>query len=127
MAVRVSGAEVKEIMDTDLTDSELDPFITTANALVNDRLQGKLGTELLTQVELYLAAHFASLKDQRIQQESQGNVSTTFQGKTGMGLNFTHYGQMALSLDSSGTLAKLGKRKASLTFMESNHGRHYEH
>ena len=114
---RTTTTEVKAILDTDLTD--LDAFILPAGQLV-DRVaaaDSSLAAAILEEIECWLAAHFASMRDQRAAKSTIGPTSFTYEGKTGMGLEFTRYGQMALLLDSTGTLVKLGKQllKASVT------------
>lgn len=113
MALRVTDDEVKEIIDTSL--SSLTPFITVAEQQV-DRISG-LGTAVLKEIERWLAAHFVAIRDKRTSKDNVGDSSHTYEGKTGMGLEFTRYGQMAKLLDTTGTLAKLGLRKAALTYL----------
>ena len=55
------------------------------------------------------------MRDPRAAKSTIGPTSFTYEGKTGMGLEFTRYGQMALLLDSTGTLKKSGMLKASLS------------
>jgi hypothetical protein len=106
MANRTTATAVKVILDTDLTDAQITAFITTANALVDDQLLNKgLSSTILTEIEKWLAAHLASIRDQRVSRESIGDeYSATYQGKTDMGLEATLYGQTALALDTTGTL-----------------------
>lgn len=113
MAVRVTNDEVKVVIDTSLTD--LTAFILVASQQV-DRISG-LGTAVLKEIERWLAAHFVSIRDKRTSKDNVGDSSHTYEGKTGMGLEFTRYGQQAKLLDTTGTLAKLGLRKAALTYL----------
>ena len=113
---RVTDAEVKEIIDTSLSD--LSPFITVASQQV-DRIAdlNLLGSDELKEIERWLAAHFVAIRDKRTAKDNVGDSSHTYEGKTGMGLDFTRYGQMAKLLDTTGTLAKIGMRKAALTYL----------
>jgi hypothetical protein len=105
---RTTDTAVFEIIDTTLTD--IDTFITTANLYVTDVLgDAGLSDERLEEIERYLTAHFLSLRDQRVQTEKVDVLSVTYQGKTGMYLESTQYGQMAIMLDTSGTLSKIAK------------------
>lgn len=113
MAVRVTDDEVKEIIDTSLSD--LTVFILVASQQV-DRISG-LGTAVLKEIERWLAAHFVAIRDKRTSKDNVLDSSHTYEGKTGMGLEFTRYGQQAKLLDTTGTLAKLGLRKAALTYL----------
>ena len=113
---RVTDAEVKQIIDT--TISDVSPFITVASLQV-DRIaaKGVLGTAELKEIERWLSAHFIAIRDKRTIKDTVGDTSHTYEGKTDMGLNFTRYGQQALLLDTTGTLAESGKRKATVTYL----------
>ena len=115
---RTTDTAVFEIIETTLTD--IDTFITTANIFVTAYLgDAGLSDTLLEEIERYITAHFLSVKDQRVQAEKIDVLSFTYQGKTGMGLDSTFYGQTAQMLDTSGTLADMAKngvpRSASMT------------
>lgn len=107
---RTTDAAVQEIITLNvLTDTA--PFITTANLLVTTHLgTSGLSSDLLTQIEKYLAAHLVALHPDERQLKSQklGDATDTFGGEFGKNLEFTQYGQMVKMLDSTGTLAGLG-------------------
>jgi hypothetical protein len=63
------------------------------------------------QIEALIAAHMYSMMDQIRASKGTAGANATFQGQTGMRLEFSKYGQMALLLDMSGTLEALDKRK----------------
>jgi hypothetical protein len=112
MATRVTDDEVHEIMDLD-SGFDTTPHIKAANLLVTDMLASKgLSADLMKEVERWLAAHFAAMTEQTVAQEGIGDARAVYEGKTGMGLQFTRYGQQVMVLDHSGTLANLGKRVA---------------
>lgn len=69
---RVTPTEVKAIIDTDLADPIVQTWIDAASAVVDDNA-GCMGSveTLLTQVELYLSAHFLALLD-----PSEGGIVT---------------------------------------------------
>lgn len=110
--------DLKEILEVppDVLDTSLQRFLDTANLVVTEDLAGKgLSTARLTQIELYLAAHFALNLTERgglvssRQLDSQDNY-TSFSplGNSGIGgLKLTRYGQQALVLDTSGTLQRM--------------------
>ena len=112
---------MKKILETSLSDGTTDQadndllgFLTSANAFVTAHLGSvspPLGDDLLTEIEKWVAAHFvASTREQQASEVGAGDgVESTFQGKTGMGLTATFYGQNAVSLDTSGVLANLAK------------------
>ncbi len=115
---RVNAYEVKEIIDTDLSDIQINNFINAAHLLVVqiDLAGVGLAELLLKEIERWLAAHFLAIRDQRVQKESVGGEwSAEYQGKTDMGLKSTTYGQQALALDTSGKLAALGQKAAGFT------------
>ena len=112
MANRVTGAEVKEIINTSLTTSEVTPFITAANQIVTSKLGGQgVTSNSLKEVERWLSAHFVAIRSQDsvAKAEKTGEASVTRHGKTEMGLDFTPYGQQAKLLDPTGRLNSAGK------------------
>ena len=116
MADRVTTAEVKAIIDTDLTD--LSVFITAADQLVDQVAvaDSSLAAASLKEISRWLSAHFTAIRDQQASKSTVGPTSYTYWGKTAMGFEFTAYGQQALLLDTTGTLVKLSKHllKASV-------------
>lgn len=110
---RVTAADVEEIYEN--TDSiELTAFIDAANALVTDVLgSSSLGSALLKEVERWLAAHLVTIRDKRFAEVKIGGADAKFEGKYGLGLDHTSYGQQVLVLDTTGNFAKLGKPRAS--------------
>jgi len=119
MAVRVSISEVKNIYSrTALSDTDIQAAITLANVLVDERVKGESGLNdtLLKEIERLLAAHFATVNEERggLSQESKGDSSESYRGTAGTSIRSTRYGQQAIMLDPSGTLAKLGGRVARI-------------
>lgn len=121
MAIRVKVPELKDIFETDLTNSQLEQFIKGASLLIDEELgNAGLSADRLKQIELYLSAHLASLNDPRMESEDYaGEYKFKVQGKTGMNLDATYYGQMAKFFDSTGTLDKLAEnpKKATITVL----------
>lgn len=109
-----SADDVRRVAErTDLSDDEVEGFIATANVLVED-LQGKgLSAGRIDQITLYLAAHFLILTKEKgnitVEQAGQGPARTEYKGVGNSGeeygLSMTRFGQQALMLDKSGTLA----------------------
>lgn len=114
-AARATLEAVQDILDTALENPFLAAFINAAHAIVEDRLTGKgLSESILTQIEVWLAAHLATARDQQAESEDiAGEYKVKYQGKYDLGLNGSKYGQMVLLLDSSGTLASAGLKRAS--------------
>lgn len=125
MTARTTPAKVISILDSNYDgETLLDPKIEVASVLV-DKVVACMSRKGLTahdattleMIERYLAAHLYLFHDKVMQSESKGRASGSFQGQTGMGLQSTDYGQMAITLDDSGCLQQLdlGKGpKASL-------------
>lgn len=107
MAQRVYDNEVKEIVDTVL---DTQPFIETASLLVDEELVSSgHSAARLRQIELYLSAHFVTIRDPQFQQLRGEKQSVSFHlGDLGQGLKSTAYGQQVLLLDTSGILAQVG-------------------
>lgn len=112
---RVTEIEVLSIMDNDLGESEISPFIISANVFVTQHLGGKLSDSVLKEIERWVAAHMvASTKDRQIKDTGADNAYIKYTGYWSEGLNGTSYGQMAIALDATGTLAILAKGKRGI-------------
>lgn len=88
-------------------------YINAAVAVVTDKLTGKgLSESILTQIEIFLAAHFATLAVERggLKKETAGDSSQSYQtiSEKFKGFTSTRFGQQAITLDTSGTLAADG-------------------
>lgn len=119
MAVRVTASEVKEIMDTTLSDVIVGAYITSANTLVNSVL-GTGATDLLKEIERWLTAHMIAVtRERQAQKEGAGGAYIEYTGKYGQDLSSTSYGQMAMALDTTGALAGLAGKSASITAIKS--------
>lgn len=109
---RVTEAEVKKIISTTLTDEEVTPFLSSANVLITDVLTDEgYGDATLKEIEKWLAAHFVAIRDPQVAKEKIGDVDAAYQGKTGLGLNHTSYGQQVMILDHHGKLAEIAQSK----------------
>lgn len=114
-AARVNAEQVRDIISTTLSESQINAFINTAHQVVEQRLNGKQIPEaLLAEIELWLAAHFLSMRDPRKKQVKVDDMAVTYQGETGVGLEATSYGQQAVALDPTGTLATARFKRAIL-------------
>lgn len=111
MAVRTTAVAVQAILlnqyDTVDTPS-LTAFIDSAAIIIKRVIAchapSTLDEEDLEVIERWLAAHLYAHADQLMSSKSTADASASFQGKTGMGLNSTQYGQTAMDLDASGCL-----------------------
>jgi hypothetical protein len=123
MAVRTTAAAVKAILkNSQLETTTVDVFITAASALVDNKLgtDTTLGSTLLTEIEKWLAAHMiASTLERTTSKEKVGDVSVEYTGKWEKNLESTPYGQMVVTLDTTGTMAALGRKSARIIAIES--------
>lgn len=103
---RTNIDDLKSIIETDLTDTILDQYISGANIFVTELLTDKgLADETLQEIERWIAAHMiASTRERMGKEEEAGGARIEYLGKYGAGLSSTPYGQMAIQLDASGTL-----------------------
>lgn len=102
---RVDDAGVKTILATSIDTT---PFIQTATLMVDTYLlNAGLSADLLTEIERWLAAHFACIRDPRLRESRADTVSVvTERGQAGTGLQATSYGQQVAMLDPTGNLER---------------------
>ena len=115
--MRTTVDNVEAIADID-SGISLTPFIEVANALVTEVCAAAVKTDgtlwhdatRLELIERWLAAHFYHIRDPKASREEVDEVSATYRSIVEIGLNNTHYGQMAMIIDTSGALARLAKK-----------------
>lgn len=101
----VTEADVLAIMDTSLTESDLVPFLTAADAIVTANLSAStLSTTVLDLIRTYLAAHLACVKSPFAIRKKMDIAEDTYGYKGGKGLDATPYGETVKMLDSTGVL-----------------------
>lgn len=113
----VGPDDVRDLIETALTDDQITAFIESAHSIIETRLQVSscdMSEAELTKVELWLSAHFVAMRERQLSSTKLGDASDSFMGQAGMGLDFTQYGQTAKLMDRCGILANLGKARASL-------------
>lgn len=122
MATRVTPTEVKAIVATTLDDPVVQVWIDAANSVVNENTACIGGDDaLLTQVELYLSAHFIALVDpgldrSRVSKEKTEELETDYNVTKLMGnVNDTVYGTTANML-SKGCLTNANQAIATVDF-----------
>lgn len=115
---RVTPTEVKEIIDTQLTDPRIEVFIIGASKLVDNTLVGKgLDEDTLKEIERWLAAHnVAATHERQAIHEKAGPAEQRFSDIFGQGLLSTTWGQMAISLDTTGTLQDIAHHRREIKF-----------
>lgn len=107
---RTTDADVRAVIPTD-EDVSMAPFIANASVLT-DRVETTATANGVTMtsaeykfIETYLAAHLYALRYPQATQKKAGRSSVKYEGKYGVGLEATRWGQTAITLDISGTLA----------------------
>jgi hypothetical protein len=105
----ITDSDVKAIVDF---SRDTTPFIETAEIIVTDKLSGKgLTDPILDKITLYLAAHLITLGRSNLASERLGEAAESYQSlgskAFGSGLGLTPYGQTAMMLDTTGTLASM--------------------
>ena len=125
--VMITPAYVREVINTSLTDDEINGLISAAVAMVNTALNGcSIANETMTEIQRWLAAHFIAIKGSLssvgsstagIVEEKIGDASvkyadstkTSYTTTTSMAnLKSTMWGQTAISFDPTGRLASIG-------------------
>jgi len=124
MSVLATVGDVEELMqDTTLDDTYVTSVLTTVDLVltkVYEYYKGVIGSDLLTEIQKYYAAHIIASTTSRMgQEEKVGDASIKYLGSYTMGLNSTPYGQMVLLLDVSGLIAKSNKSSASIYAVKS--------
>ncbi len=111
MANRVTKDDVFVIFpfSDDITTAIADIFILAANQLTNkvETEGGLTDADILKEIERWLSAHFIAIREPQAKSERAGDVAQTVQEKVDLYFAQTRYGQMALLLDTTGTLAEL--------------------
>ena len=112
---RVLAIEVKDIIKTNKTDSNLATFINIANRFVTDVLGSKgMSSARLKDIELFLTAHIIKVDIEKggVKSERIGDSQRTYNIMTGNSLQSSSYGQTASMLDTSGTLLSVNIKSA---------------
>ena len=122
MAVLVTAAEVKQIIPTNLSNTILDAYILGADELLNNILgtDTTLSAALKKEIERWLTAHMIASTQGRLEMEAgAGGAYIKYAGVFTEGLKLTPYGQMVLTLDSTGKFASLGGKSAKIKAIQS--------
>lgn len=105
MANRVSPADLVPYVKVP-TGLDTTPFINDAHALIEAKMGvvPALADSIMTLIEKNLACHFFLLGQESggVVMEKTGEASATYAGVKGSGISSTRFGQMVLSLDTTG-------------------------
>jgi hypothetical protein len=118
LSVTITPAMVKEVINTDLTDEEIEGFIASAIVMFSQYLGSSvIPNGLQVEILKYLAAHFLSMREDSTRttlvEEKIGDASRKWEAPGSFsgsdGLNSTRWGQTAVMLDPTRILANLVK------------------
>jgi len=111
---RITNSDLSEIFDTDLGTDSLDRWIDIASEVVDDveGVDDSISASRLEQLELLLAAGYASAQDPRLSSASRETASVNYQRNDEYA---NDYSAQAVALDPSGVIASQFKRTASLS------------
>lgn len=102
MTSRITTQDVREILDTEVSEESLHAFIEDAHLVVNQRIAPYTDdSNALSAVETYLAAHIATSKEPRVQSASHESVSFEYAEEQGQ-----KYWHNAIMMDPTGRLAR---------------------
>jgi len=106
--MRTSAVAIEAIIEVD-SGVDLTPFITVANALVTEvcAVVSTYDADRLELIERWLSAHFYTVLNPRYTAEKIASIAVNYQSAIDLGFNSSHYGQVAMRLDTNGGLAKL--------------------
>lgn len=101
---------------TDQSDTQLQALIDAAGRMYDRRTEGdSVDAETRDDVVTQLAAHLvASGPERQVSSAGEGGGNVSFEGETGQGLSGTTYGQLAVTLDPTGSLAGADKPSATI-------------
>lgn len=106
----VTANDVKAIYPTSLS---VDAFLAIAQKMANSLLSGKgLDSDTMDSIVIYLTAHLLVLSDENggLRRERMGDADESYRTPDPKATGFasTRFGQMAMILDPTGTLAGAG-------------------
>ncbi len=118
--VVITPEEVREVIDTELSDENISGLLSTASVMV---IPIQVSDQVKSEIKKFLAAHLIAVKDHTttIIEETIGDASvknTEASSKVtpnSTDLKSTFWGQTAILLDTSGYLYKLGMPPPSVS------------
>lgn len=111
MTISVTSNDVQGIIEV-RASINLTPFIDAAIDLVTELcMDCDYSDSRLNRIATWLSAHFYAIREGRPTQErADGAGGMSYQSKVDLGFDVTHYGQMAMRLDTAGGLAALNQQ-----------------
>ena len=116
---RVTVDEVRSIISTKADDNTIYQYIASAQALMDLLIGQGLTAMQMKEIERWLTAHLiASTRDRQAREEGAGGAYIKYTGLSYTGLRGTTYGQQAIVLDTSGTLATIAGKSVKFKAIE---------
>ena len=123
MAIRTTAAEVLQILDgCTVSSTVVDTFIGTASRLLDSvfSTDSSMTAAQLRDIETWLTAHLiSSTLHRQTSGEQVDGASVKYTGYWSKDLESTSYGQMVKVIDTSGKMANVGKKLASMKAITS--------
>jgi cyclophilin family peptidyl-prolyl cis-trans isomerase len=109
---KITASRVREIIETDMADTEVGAFIDGAYWFLGEVFSN---VDSLEELQRWVAAHMiAATRERQAKQEKAGPASATYMGYgEGANLASTTYGQMALTMDTTGKLAEASTKRTA--------------
>lgn len=104
--MRATEAEIKNVVDTSLTEEQVTPFLRTANVLMDRAVLAGGGTYAaadLRETEIWLAAYLLCSRDPRVKSETTDDAFGTYDVES--------YWAKVVLLDPTGRLAGMKDAK----------------
>lgn len=127
----LSASDVSEIVDTDLTDAQINAFLNMAyfrTRPIAGGLSACGGKDAEEAIIKLLAAHFTKVNEGDPYDEWVGvEWRVRYRGtRDGEGLKATIYGQQAVAMDCSGKLASAGMKRASIYIADTDRAEEHD-
>jgi len=105
---RTTFTAVKQLLpETQLTKAVIESIIDGASIMVTNVLGTTLDADILTEIERWLAAHMCAIsRERQIKKAGAAGAEVEYTGYWSYGLTGTTYGQMVLTLDTTGAMAE---------------------
>ena len=116
MCSSIDADEVKELITTSLTDAQINEALNIAYYMalpLTNELDDCGAGDMQCHIIKMVARHLITVREGQAKSESIGGEwSATYRGGDGTGLEASLFGQQALAMDCSGTLASLAEKRA---------------
>lgn len=112
--VTVEPTDVRSIGNFEMLDNDdISGFISDAEGYVIGQVGESVPDSTSETLVKWVAAHLSSMKQKRIESEEFTDSAMNYEGRTGMKLKFTRYGQQAIVLDPTGKLGTVRRYTTS--------------